>query len=193
MAKKLPLIERAKIRLGDFDYTKEMLDDMMERINAEDEERAKRAEQKAKKAPTKNASHPHYEWNGEDLRHVVAEMDIKGISGFRSDSLAKTAADRTQKLENAKNASEARRRPQNAQDVKSYQSKQKRAAKRPELAKIERLEVEGQMRLFDTKNRRGGVRPGAGRPKGNKSVLSVRVTPEEKAAIIDLIAQMRKG
>lgn len=60
MAKKLPLRERAKIRLGDLDYTEKQLQDMMAKVAAEDEELAADVprEKPALKEKTRKASTP---------------------------------------------------------------------------------------------------------------------------------------
>lgn len=114
MAVKLSARERAKIRLGDFDYSEAMLREMTKKIEAEDAELA-----------------------GDPPRQKEALP----------------------------------------------------------ITTIEKLEAEGQQRLFPAPLRRGGVRAGAGRKKGEKpplKVLSIRVTDEERAALLSLFDKLRK-
>lgn len=65
MAQKLPLRERAKIRLGDFDYTEDQLQDMMKRIAEEEkldepepERKPKISEAATKKKRGRPPTHP---------------------------------------------------------------------------------------------------------------------------------------
>ena len=71
-------------------------------------------------------------------------------------------------------------------------TKTRETAKEKGQTKDQMLEKKGQLRLFGG-SRRGGARPGAGRPRGNKHPWSLRVTEEEKAALKSMLTAMRGG
>lgn len=76
------------------------------------------------------------------------------------------------------------------EEQKKARPKTKTTAKEKEPTKDRRLEDDGQLKLFGI-SRRGGARPGAGRPRGNKHPWSLRVTEEEKTALKSMLAAMR--
>ncbi len=69
-------------------------------------------------------------------------------------------------------------------------SKAKTTSKEKTQTKNHRPEDKRQLSLFGG-SRRGGARPGAGRPRGNKHPWSLRVTEEEKAALKSMLVAIR--
>lgn len=109
-------------------------------------------------------------WNEELLRKVTAEIEAQDALEAQKAAGGYNPTQRPKK---------PRKTPKNAQKT---------------AIDLERLEAEGQTRLFDAKGRHGGARKGAGRPKGEgdpKTVWAVRVTAAEKALLLDYLLEIR--
>ena len=162
MAVKLSARERAKIRLGDFDYSEAMLREMTKKIEAEDAELAGDPPRQKETLP----------YMGKDMEEMAEALSRALIERDGNDDALY-----------ARSSKKDKDQPRTIEQA------------RASITTIEKLEAEGQQRLFPAPLRRGGVRAGAGRKKGEKpplKVLSIRVTDEERAALLSLFDKLRK-